>query len=78
MNISDEVIEIKVEKNDELENNDENYYSYERCYSGFYRHIPLPNGIDSDKIKAKYNNGILELKMPKPKEIKNNKKLQIE
>lgn len=31
----------------------------------FYRSIPLPHGVEPDKINARYRNGVLELHLPK-------------
>jgi HSP20 family protein len=42
----------------------------ERPYGSFTRTLTLPKGIDSDKILASYTDGVLELHIPKPAEIK--------
>lgn len=34
-------------------------------YGTFYRSLPLPLGVEPDKIDARYRNGILELHLPK-------------
>jgi len=34
-------------------------------YGTFYRSLPLPLGVEPDKIDARYHNGILELHLPK-------------
>jgi HSP20 family protein len=36
----------------------------ERMYGHFYRSIPLPEGVKSDEAKAKFNDGVLEIRMP--------------
>ncbi len=36
--------------------------------SGFYRTIPLPEGVTPDQITANYDNGVLELTMPIPEQ----------
>ncbi len=46
----------------------------ERIYSDFKRAFVLPDNVDSDKIAAKFENGVLELSIPRieppaPKEI---------
>jgi len=57
----------------------ENYYYAERAYSGWERTIPLPVRIQSDKAKAKYQNGVLEITLPKAEEAKKKRKeLKIE
>lgn len=42
----------------------------ERPYGSFVRNLTLPKGVDSDQIKAEYHDGVLELHIPKPAEIK--------
>lgn len=42
----------------------------ERPYGSFVRSLTLPKGVDGDQIKADYQNGVLELHIPKPAEIK--------
>ena len=78
--IRDNGVDVKVEKKEELkeENKKKGFYRLERTYTGFYRHIPLPDYADLSNIDASYNNGVLELKVPKKKESsKNNKKIKI-
>ena len=67
INATEDGVEIKVEKKQEDENKDEakGVYSYASQYTGFYKYLPLPEGIDANKIKASYKNGVLELRMPK-------------
>jgi HSP20 family protein len=42
----------------------------ERPYGSFVRTLTLPKGVDGDQIKADYHDGVLELHIPKPAEIK--------
>ena len=42
----------------------------ERAYGSFVRRLTLPKGVDSDKIKAEYRDGVLELRVPKRAEAK--------
>lgn len=59
-------------KEDQYE--DMSYLRSERVYSDFKRSFVLPDNLDTDKIAAKYDNGVLEIALPKveppaPKEI---------
>lgn len=71
--------DIKVEvKNDTLlikgekkfqkkeEDKDRKFTRVESSYGFFERAIPLPEGVDSSKVAAKFNEGVLELEIPKP------------
>lgn len=41
------------------------YVRYERSYGRFERALTLPRNVESDKIDAKYTDGVLELRIPK-------------
>lgn len=65
---------IKGEKKSE-EIEQEDYYHVERFYGKFTRSIALPLNINTDNIEAKYENGVLEVSLPKgaatmPKKVK--------
>jgi HSP20 family protein len=42
----------------------------ERPYGSFVRTLTLPEGVNSDEIKADYGDGVLTLQIPKPAEVK--------
>ncbi len=48
----------------------ESYAVYERQYGSFSRSFSLPDMADGDKIEAKLEHGVLELKIPKKAEAK--------
>lgn len=37
-----------------------------REYRRFFRQVTLPSGIDAEKVRADYRNGVLELHVPRP------------
>jgi HSP20 family protein len=47
------------------EHNENKFRFIETRYGSFSRSFSLPENIDSSKINAKYNNGILEITLPK-------------
>lgn len=61
----------------EEEKRGENYIYKEIRDRSYYRSIELPSSIDTNGAKASYNNGILEVKMPK-KEVKKKTSIKIE
>ncbi len=77
INTTDDGVEIKVEKQEEKTNEKKGMYRLERSYSGFYRHIPLPESVDKDRIRASYKNGVLELRMPKTATKKRRKQILV-
>ena len=64
------MLTISGEKKKE-ENIKEEAYSYsERSYGSFSRSLNLPCAVKSDKAKATFKNGVLEVKLPKTEESK--------
>jgi HSP20 family protein len=52
------------------------YIRRERTYTSYYRSIPLPAEVDGDKADATFENGVLEITMPKVK-VPEKKKIKI-
>jgi len=48
----------------------EKYTRQEFNYSSFQRTFNLPKSVDGEKIEATYNDGILNINLPKKEEIK--------
>ena len=65
-----DTLSIRGEKKTETEINDEDYYRCECSYGSFYRSIPLPSNVDADKIEASFEDGILEVALPKSAKVK--------
>ena len=68
--IEGNILTIKGEKKLEEKTKEKDFVREERFYGAFHRAIPLPTGVDADKIKASYKNGVLELTLPKKEEAK--------
>ncbi|MCS7175408.1 Hsp20/alpha crystallin family protein [Pseudothermotoga sp.] len=68
--VEDNVLKISGEKKLEREKKDRNYRVYERSYGKFERCLALPDYVDAEKIKAKYENGVLTITIPKREEKK--------
>ena|ERR1041385_1375341 len=64
---SNDGITIEGERKNEHEEKGEGYFRSERSYGKFFRRVPLPEGVDVDKAKATFDNGVLEITMPAPK-----------
>jgi HSP20 family protein len=63
--VKDSTLEISAEKKVTQEHKDEGYLRRERGYSRFYRAIRLPTYVDESKAQASFNNGVLEITLPK-------------
>ena len=61
---------IKGERKSSQEVKEQGYFAREIAYGAFERTIPLPEGVNPDKIEAKYASGILEITVPAAAEVK--------
>jgi HSP20 family protein len=68
--ITDDVLTLKGEKKEEKEVKEKNYHRIERSYGSFQRSISLPAGVQADKAKATYKDGVLHITVPKAEEAK--------
>jgi HSP20 family protein len=68
--VADNVLTISGERKNETEERKEGYYRLERAFGSFSRSLTLPEGIDADNIEATFDSGVLDVKVPKPEEVK--------
>jgi HSP20 family protein len=79
VNLSGNRLTIKGEKKQEEEVKREGYYRSERSYGSFLRTLELPTEVQTDKVKAAFKKGILEIRLPKTEEAKKKEtKVQVE
>ena len=71
------VLIVKGERKSEKEVKKEDYLRREVSYGSFERRMSLPEGAATDKVKANFKNGVLEITVPLAKETVA-KKVQIE
>ncbi len=77
VDIHNNVLTISSEKEFSNEQKDEKVMRREFSYTAFKRSFSLPDGADSDKIKATYKEGILTVSIPKKEEAKEKPARQI-
>jgi len=68
--VKDETLTVTAERAKTEETTEDGFYRFERRYGTFARAVGLPQGIDQDQIAARYENGVLEIRVPKPAEQK--------
>ena len=68
LKVSEDMLELSAERNEEKEKRGGNYYAKERSSSGYYRTIRFPEQVKADSAKAKMNNGTLSVEVKKVKE----------
>jgi len=75
VSVENDTLTIQGERKFEKEEKEENFHRIERRYGSFTRTFKLPNTVDSDKVEAGYEKGILKITLAKraeakPKQIK--------
>ena len=68
IDLKDRLLTLSGERTYDNEVNEENYYRREMSYGKFQRVFTLPADVDSDKIKAEFKDGVLQIEVPKPAE----------
>lgn len=76
--LDNHVLTISSEKKEENSNESERYTRKEFQYNSFQRSWNLPETIDTDAISASYNNGILNVVLPKKQDVVKNTNKVIE
>jgi HSP20 family protein len=76
LSLEDNVLTLSGERKAEHEERREGYYRVERAAGSFSRSLTLPDGVDGDAIAARFDKGVLEVRIPKPEQRKP-RKLQI-
>ena len=77
--IEDNYLKISYEHStNEEEKKDDNYTRREFRYTSFSRSFQLPEIVDAENIKGNYQEGILSVKLPKNKQVLENKVKTIE
>jgi HSP20 family protein len=77
--IDEQDIDVRVENNTltvhgerkiEREEKEENYRRVERRYGSFTRNFTLPQTVDTEKVSATYDKGVLKIGLPKKAEAR--------
>lgn len=68
--VENNILTIRGERKFEKNVSTENYLRVERAYGTFSRSFALSNTVNTDAIKAEYQNGVLTLHIPKREEAK--------
>ncbi|MDY7033158.1 MAG: Hsp20/alpha crystallin family protein [Thermodesulfobacteriota bacterium] len=70
VSVSGDLLTIKGEKKKEEEDKNEHHHCVERYYGSFQRSFRLPVNVQSDKVEATFEKGVLNITLPKSEEAK--------
>ena len=68
--LEDSTLTISGERKAEHEAKGEGFYRVERATGAFSRSLTLPKGVDPESVTARFDRGVLEVRIPKPAERK--------
>jgi HSP20 family protein len=68
--VENNTLSVKGERSFEKDEKEENFHRIERRYGSFFRTFRLPNTVDSEKIEAHYDKGVLKISLAKKAEAK--------
>lgn len=68
--LAEDTLTIKGEKKQEKEEKGTHYHHVERRFGSFRRCVRLPAPVNGNGVKAKFENGVLEITLPKAEEAK--------
>jgi HSP20 family protein len=68
--VQEGTLTISGERKAEHESRERGWYRIERSHGSFSRSLTLPDGVDADAISARFDRGVLEVRIPKPEERK--------
>ena len=67
--VTGNLLKIAAERKHEAKDKKGDYHYAERRYGRFQRSVTLPAGTETDKVEARYRNGVLEVRLPKSAEV---------
>ena len=70
VDVKDGILSLRGERKFEKELKEESYHRIERSYGSFQRSFSLPVSVDQDKVTARFEDGVLEVKLPKKEKAK--------
>jgi len=72
--LTEDTLTLSGEKKKEEKVEKKDYHRFERSYGSFTRSFHLPKEVQTEKVAAKFKDGVLEIKIPKTEEAKKKEK----
>lgn len=68
--VENQTLTVKGRRHFEREGNNKAFHRIERSYGSFIRSFTVPNTVDTEKVAADYQNGVLTVRIPKKEAAK--------
>lgn len=75
--VTDNILNVSGERTNTSTVNDGQVHRVERSYGSFKRSFTLPKAVNAEAIEAHYENGVLDVKLPKSK-LAQSRKIEIQ
>jgi len=75
--VQDNTLMLRGERKQERTEEREGFRRSERVYGAFFRAIPLPEGADTERAKADFRNGVLEINVPVTESKSNRRQIPV-
>lgn len=76
--VTDDALVLEGERRREVEEERGGMSRSERSYGSFHRAIPLPEGVDPEKVEARFDGGVLEVTLPLAPEASRRKRIEVQ
>ena len=76
--IDDDILTIRGEREQERETSRKNYHMVERTVGVFQRSLRLPTPVDPEKVQARFDNGVLNITIPKTAAAQRSKRIEVQ
>ena len=75
--INPDSVTLQGQRRQEKSSSDRGFYQSERSYGSFYRTIPLPEGVNTEKASATFRDGVLQIEVPAPSQQSRGRTLEV-
>lgn len=76
--LNDDILTVRAEREFEREEDKEDYHLVEMSYGTFQRSLQLPYRVDPNQVQARFENGILNITVPKAKAQQRSNRIQVQ
>jgi HSP20 family protein len=78
VSLNDDVLTVRAEKRQERKEEREGVHFSERAYGTFQRSLRLPFQVNPDQIQARFENGVLNITLPKAPQHERVRRIQVQ
>lgn len=78
LRVEGNLLTIRGEKKNEMENKQEDYHLMERSFGRFQRSLQLPYAPEPDQVRAEFEQGVLTVHLPKQPQQERSRRIEIQ